>query len=345
MSLINPLATANTLLPASATLNLRESREQNLRSDQVIKVSVLEGGLEKALLQLGSRQVWVDTERPLSTGQKVALRLVRTARGLEFHLLPMTLEDRVRQVIHLAGTPFELLPLLEDLADPANPLTRQLSPESRDAIRAGHIFFAGQTRETEGRYLKSLIRVLGLDLEQRLEAGNAPEALTSLKGVCLELLTQTKDREDPAIERVRKLYRVLEAHQIFRLRLAESGMFLLPLPLPLCEYGFLVAERQPRLEESEGHGAPCLLSLYLSLSSLGALNVDMLFEPRGLSLRIRCETTTVMEYLKGKGAKLGSVLKTCELVNLSFSCDARAAQAHLVTLLGKGGDAGLNARV
>jgi len=335
MTLINPLAAANTLVPAAATINQRESRDQHLRRDQVVRATVAEGGLERAVLQLGGRKFLVETETPLMTGQKLSLQIVENPKGVELRLLTFSLSDRVRQVLHLAGQSFDLLPLLEELAAPNHPLAKTLSPAAGDALQGALLFFSGQTEGTEGRFLKSLVRVLGLDLEQRLQQDPAGAPLANLKGAVLELLDRVQGQDIPTADRIRRLHQLIEATQIFRARLNEDGFLLLPLPFPFLDYGYLLAERHPR-----GNGdtprSGGMLSLYLQLSSIGALNINMLFDQRGLTLRIRTESRQSMAFLEGYRDELEQRLQPWRLAGLNFSSDATAPQQHLVNLLSGG---------
>lgn len=334
MTLINPLAAANTLPPAAATVNLRENRDQNLRNDQVVRATVAEGGLERILLQMGTKKFWVNTETPLTTGQKLSLQVFENNGEIELRMVQANLSDHLRQVLHLAGRSFDLLPLLEALANPNHPVFKYLSPTGQNALQGALLFFSGQTEGSDGRFLKSMVRVLGLDLEQRLANDKEGEILASLKGALLEIVDRSKGREGPLYDRVRRLHHLLEATQIFRARLAEEGTVLLPLPLPFIEYGYLVADRHPSGGQDEEHYEG-LLGMFLQLSSLGAINIHMLFDQRGLTLRIRTESDHVTAFIKSCVDELTTLLDSFHLVGLTVSSDAVPPQKNLIGLLNR----------
>jgi len=335
MTLINPLAAANTLIPAAATINLRENREQNLRNDQVIRATVAEGGMERALLQLGQRKFWVETETPLATGQKLALQIFEESGEIELRILSTSLSDRVRHVLHLAGRQFDLLPLLQELTDHNNLLFQELSPSAQNALQGALLFFNGQTEGSDGRFLKSMIRVLGLDFEQRLGKENDSQVLSNLKGASLELLSRLAGQEGPLADRIRHLHQMIEASQIFRARLAEDGLFFLPLPLPFLDYGYLIAERHPKqLKNNTSSGGK--ISLYLQLSSLGCLTIDLLFDQHGLTLKLTTENRKILDFLANQSTDLEQALQLFKLTRINFCCEASKPQQHLVNLLTAG---------
>lgn len=116
MTLIQP---SPPVLPVSSTAALtvnREGREQELRPEQVVRASVVEGGQEKVLLDMGHQRIWAESRVPLRTGQTLDLQVLQTVPQLQLRLLDTPLNERIGHALHLLSGKFDVLSLLTQLS-------------------------------------------------------------------------------------------------------------------------------------------------------------------------------------------------------------------------------------
>ena len=116
MTLIHP---SSPVLPVSSTAALtvnREGREQELRPEQVVRASVVEGGQEKVLLDMGHQRIWAESRVPLRTGQTLNLQVLQTVPQLQLRLLDTPLNERIGHALHLLSGKFDVLALLTQLS-------------------------------------------------------------------------------------------------------------------------------------------------------------------------------------------------------------------------------------
>lgn len=343
MSIINPLAAASTIAPPPVNLQVREEKEQNLRRDQVIRAAVAEGGSDRVLLEVGNRSFWVETNLPLKTGQKLNLEVFEGPEGLELRPVFPDLGDRILQSLHLLGERFELLPLLDQLLQSRQlPLPRSLE----STLEALQMLLTHDPEADAGVLFKHLGRILGLELEAGLNSGQIEEATTSLKGVLFQLAGREL-ANDPEIQRqAEHLLHLLEAFQFCRIKLFEDGNWLVPLPLPFLESGFLIAERHPQSpRDQEALEQSYRLTLHLKPEHLGCLKIDLLWQGQGLYLRIECARAETLASIQGQQQQLMDALQPMALKNLSFGSRAEEPANLLVHLVTRGRANALDERV
>ncbi len=341
MSLINPVTPPTPLTalnPMAAEPN--ESRRQELRADQIVQASVVEGGMERVLLELAGHRLRAETRLPLQAGQKLTLQVVRTSPQVELRVVENLLLERLGHAIHLLGEPRSLAALLDILPRPAGG-----GPEARTLVETllqgldpqGGKFF-------EGTPLKELARHLGLGLERALAAGDSQGATSGLKGALLALLPSLADGSPEALEGVRSWLQALELHQMCSLRLAEQGGWLLPLPLPFLEQGYLISERRRSGPDGEEEG-PFRLTLHLCLEGLGDLRVDLLSEAEGLYLRLACQSEEKASFVQSFREELAESVTALPLQGLAVSAGAEAPDRALLRRVLPEGNGVLDARV
>lgn len=123
MTLIHP---SPPVLPVSAAAPLavnREGRELELRPEQVVRASVVEGGQEKVLLDMGQQRILAESRVPLRTGQTLNLQVLQTAPQLQLRLLDTPLNERIGHALHLLSGKFDVLSLLTQLSPGRPPQT------------------------------------------------------------------------------------------------------------------------------------------------------------------------------------------------------------------------------
>ncbi len=325
MTIINPIAVPNPINPATAVVPVpREGREHDLRVDQIVQASVAEGGLEKVLLELGYRRFWADTRVPLKTGQKLALQVMETSPRLELRIVADPLLERLGQVLHLLGQKLDVAALLQVMVKPGPGQPASPALPAAEAFREALARLGGEDGGGPWRQLLQLfLQRLGLDLESLLSRGQGQEALLTLKAVLLEAAAAKGESRPELADQAQRLVQALELFQLCNLRLAQQGSWVLPLPLPFLEEGFLLVDGRRPGRDGEEEG-PFLLSLHLRLQQLGALRVDFLQDAQGVSLRFLCETPETASFMAECQEDLRRGLEGVPLAGLVFAAGAQA---------------------
>ncbi|MCF6289684.1 MAG: hypothetical protein L3J03_01580 [Desulfobacterales bacterium] len=340
MSTITPI-TPNIPLPAAqAGFTPRESREQQLRVDQVVRATVSEGGHERVWLNIGRQRFLAKTEIPLKTGMNLTLLVSRTSPRLEFQVLADPLDSRIRQKLHLLEGPWSLDGLSALMSDP-----EVSSPGSRE-VWARFLELRGAADQAVAGELARLSARLGLDYEALLAQGQAAGAATTLKRL-LEDARKSGNRpeKESSCEKIESFSGLFELWQLIRLKLAQRSVEFQPLPLPRIEQGFLLAERgEGAVPDDKGKDERSWrVTVHLQMSGIGPLQVDFLWERSGLFLRFHCATQAQASFLSGRRAELGRSVTALPLKGAAFSVGAPAPATVLAQLLA--GDGVLDERV
>jgi len=167
-------------------------------------------------------------------------------------------------------------------------------------------------------------------IQLRIEQGDLRGALELMRAATLAFIGGEARRELAAAEEVSEVLQGLEALQLARVKLSQEGTIFLPLLFPFLEHGFLVSERRPGSRDGEGEELPCMLSLHLRLQGLGNLQVDLLYENKGILLRIQCEDESALEFVRSYRDELEEALSIEKLYGISFSLGSQDSSAELV---------------
>ncbi|MBN2644185.1 MAG: flagellar hook-length control protein FliK [Desulfuromonadaceae bacterium] len=286
ISLVPP--PAMTIQPVAATQHIAQALEHNLLPYQFIQASVAETDGRQVLLDMGQQKLWAQAQTDLQTGQKLNLQVLSTEPRLLFQLLPASLDRRLLGLLHLFDHRTELgaqlSALLAEVKDGA-------TPEQLEALQRLTQQLSGQGRSVPtpaAQDLAGLVRMLGLDFEGRLYHGQLEDVRQGLKGILLAL--QQEDGQAEAVrENAGQLLQQVELLQVCRARLAQDGVLFLPLPFDFLDQGYALIEEHPQSEGKEGDGETRYsLTLNVTMSQLGAINVHMLLEGKNLFVRLRC---------------------------------------------------------
>ncbi len=106
MTIVNPLVSSHVVIQATTTATRPEERQNDLRVEQIVRATVVEGGLDKALLDLKGQKVLIQSEQELQTGQKLQLQVLTTHPKLSFKLLATPLESHLASLLPLLAKPF-----------------------------------------------------------------------------------------------------------------------------------------------------------------------------------------------------------------------------------------------
>lgn len=333
MSVINPLAAIVQMAPTSAFHPPREGREHDLRVHQIVRGTVAEGGQERVLLELGNRRLWAETGLPLQSGQVLTLRVMSLTPQLELKLVEDPLAERLGRLLHLIGEKWDVATVLRSLlvtgAAPS-PFATGLRPALDQFLQV----LQTSPEALTGGSLRDLLRILG--------PGGAKDEIVSLRELLLATQAQLLGVHDDKAEAVARLLQQLELTLLCQARLAQSGQTLHFLPLPFVETGYLIADQGSAAPESK---APATLSLHLTLSGLGDLQIDFLHEAPGVFLRFSCSSPETMAFLSDFHEELRTGLGDLPLRGLAFVTGAENPVQALLRRLLPDGAGVLNTRV
>ncbi len=233
-----------------------------------------------------------------------------------------------------SGKGIEPAPLLQSAGQFSPTVLASLDPVTRNVFES---FFATQQSilggKDGGAALKELIGRLGLNLEHLLARGDKDGAAQTLKAALLDL-AHTFAGSEKIAEGTGRLISALELFQLTQVHSGTDNNYILPLPLPFVEQGYLLIERDGRDSESGGQDpAGKRFSLHLTMSDLGNLRIDFLRNAEGLFIRFAADSKEKAEFLAGFEDELQSSITTAPLIGLSFSGGAPDPISDLIRRL------------
>lgn len=203
-------------------------------------------------------------------------------------------------------------------------MSQQLSDQLLASLRP--LLAEPDVAQLAGR-LGILSQLLGLNLEAELLRGRTREALSSLKLALLDHVQDLAPQEQEALHR-------LELFQVCRARLADQGQLFLPLPLAYIEEGFLLVEQNDTADHKADTADESVhMALYLRLSALGNVKIDILAEPGGLRLRVIGEDPQRVNFLESLSERLRGQLQQLPLRSLSFATGVETPTRELLKKL------------
>ncbi len=120
MTLVNPIATPNPVVQTgNVQLTTPEERQVDLRLEQIVRATVVEGGLDRALLEMNHRHYRAQSDLELQTGQKLTLQVLQTHPKLEFRVLQDPLGGRLSQLLPLLTKSYDWSGLVGQLQQQA----------------------------------------------------------------------------------------------------------------------------------------------------------------------------------------------------------------------------------
>lgn len=122
MTIVNPNLPTNLFqLTSLQPVSRQEVRQLDLRLEQIVRVTVVEGGMDEALLDLNHQQFKVRTDQELQAGQQLLLQVLKTHPRFEFQTLNASLNDRLQRLLPLLTKPYDWGRLVESLKPPLEP--------------------------------------------------------------------------------------------------------------------------------------------------------------------------------------------------------------------------------
>jgi len=107
MNIVNPNLPVNLFIqPSSQSVLSVDLRQLELRLDQVVLAKVIEGGMDKALLELNDQNYRAQSEKELQVGQQLRLQVLQIQPRLEFRVLPEMTGNRLVNLLPLLTHPY-----------------------------------------------------------------------------------------------------------------------------------------------------------------------------------------------------------------------------------------------
>ncbi|HHB75830.1 MAG TPA: hypothetical protein ENK84_04730 [Desulfobulbus sp.] len=176
-----------------------------------------------------------------------------------------------------------------------------------------------RTKNIDGPDLQQFIERLGTNLEHLLAAGKKEEAAKTLKSTLLEISHNLSENK-PLQQQADQLTSTLELFQLLQIRLAGESAFVLPLPLPFLNQGFLLVEPDQHQSGQEQQGDPNgkKYSLHLQLEGLGNLRIELQQQKTGMRIRFFSQDAERTQFVADHRQELGQWLTAAPLESVQF---------------------------
>lgn len=323
MTIINPLTTVRSLLPAVTAAASPEARQFGLQAGQMVQATVAEGGLTTVSLDLDRQRFQAKTEMPLETGEKLRLLVVETSPQLKLRLIRDSLLERLTHSIHLLDDKWSMTKLLSRLHKRDGSQTES----SAKLLTLLETLFSSSSPLPSGPQLANLLRKMGLTLESDLAHDPEKVEKENLKSTLLAMQKNLPEQDAELEDSLNRLLHKIELFQLCNLRLERQGAFLIPLPLPFLENGYLVMEDGGGEKKNP---AQAKITLHLELQGLGELRIDLLQDEGGLFLRFTCPGQKEVEFIAGFESELRSMLTGMPLYGTSYGCGSCQVDKDLI---------------
>jgi hypothetical protein len=224
-----PPSSTNLLVQAVSTVTRAsrdEQQQHNLLLHQMVRVTIQEGGQEKAPLQFGDRRLWVKTDTSLKAGDALNLQVVETQPNLAFNITEPNLLERLGHSLHLFGNRLDALTLLPAILKEREPGSNNLGPQVRDGLAQLLNLLQKDPNELDGSALSSPPKKLGLYHEAELLAGRPQDAEASLKNALGQLGVRQEHLRGQLMSHLEPLYAAIAKLPEFILLSTQSTFSL-----------------------------------------------------------------------------------------------------------------------
>ncbi|MFV0436190.1 MAG: hypothetical protein ACK5PS_02170 [Desulfopila sp.] len=301
------------------------------QAGKVLKATVLERLPNNTfLLQVGENRLTARSEIPMRTGQDLQLQLLTSSPQITFKVVDATLQHLFNRPLTLIGQPIDIASLAA-LVRESPSLSSQLSATGRQTLEQ----LASQQQQlvhegiTSGSLLKQILDSLGLAFEKMLAQSDGTGAAKTLKATLLELATIGKSGQ--LSDTFLRHLSTLEFFQLAQLQSQASQHFISPLPLPFLEQGFLTVEQSdPSVSNNDYAGQEYRFSLFLRVTPLGNLRIDLFHNREGLSIRFLAEDQDKADFLDRYSKDLRENITESPVQRITFAAGAPDPATELI---------------
>jgi hypothetical protein len=321
----------------------QEGRQLDLQLNQIVRATVTEGGVNNVELDMNRLRFRASSKTPLIAGQKLQLQVIQTHPHIELKILDKAeLQYLFRAISHFGQQKgFSLL--WRHFFSQEKSILQHISPQAHQPLQLLQNMLLSQPDHLLGKNLARIGRMIGLDMEALLAQGQIDEGAKTLKGILLALSQGCQDNSPEAKERD-SLVKTIEMWQIFQLRLAEKGLFFLPLPLAFLEQGYMLVGNSNEEDKAQDTAHKSFwLSLHLRLSALGNIDALLSFEQSGCNIHILCETVQVAQYMSQFKRQFIEQMEQQTISNVIIDVGAKDPERNLLSYLQPDCESFLNA--
>ncbi len=317
-----PIITLNFAPPTSTTSHCKqESQSLNLGPYQIVRATVLEGGMNTIELELNRLRLNAQTQIPLKGGQRLQLQVQNTSPYIELKILNQDLLENIFKRIQSIGEKFDLASFLSQLRSKYESVDPNLSFSSNSNLS---FLFSGLIKNQDqitGKFLSSLSRLLGLKTEALLAEGQVEENLTNLKTSLMKIVLQ-EDGNPTLQTKSKALIQHLELFQLCQIKLFQDNILFLPLPFSFLQQGFALLEKQSG-ESGGKEQESCRVSIHLKLKTLGNLELRLLYQDSKIFIRILCQDQEIVDIMNKAKEEFKSTVTTIKIENLTIGLGAQ----------------------
>lgn len=335
MAAITPLTSITRVSSATSQTGRQSQGEYRPVPGRIFNAQVLEAqGEDLFLLDIAGKQLTATTKAPLAAGQSLRLQVIQSTPQIELKIITQPQDQFFGRSLTLLEKNFNLSDLFSALTEQPSADIATLSTPTRNIL---NLFSTLQQQKTinpndSGTVLKQFIDKLGLSLEHMLADQDGASAAENLKAALLEIANTFRNSENLA-ENTGKILNTIELFQLAQLYNTQDRQFILPLPLPFIEKGYLVVEYEEN-NSQEGNNPENRkynrFSLYITMSDLGNMQIDFLQTKEVLYLRLRTDSEEKTMFVKQFSEQLQETLSGAPQINISFSSDAPDPIANLL---------------
>ncbi len=332
--------------PTTSRSGDRNKGENFLKPGQLLNAMVLETkGANRFLLDISGQHLTAESRAALTSGQTLQLQVVKTTPQIELKIVTSTPDQFFGRSITLLGKNIDLTELFQAFKQQTPSPTSTLPPPTRNILNN---FFALQQEilsdKNGGTVIKRLIDQLGLGFESALARGDKAAAGGSLKAALLDIANIFQNVENIA-ESTTRLLTIIELFQLAQVHNQSDRQFILPLPLPFIEQGYLLVkyndgnkydDRDSNLEKR--------FSLHLTMAELGNIQIDLLKIEDALYIRFRTDSQEKADFVALFSEQLKNAVSGTGHINLSFSADAPDPITDLIRQLIPEGNSIINTK-
>ncbi len=304
------------IIPTKALQSSQDPPVSILRTmtpGRVLKIAVIQGGKENALLQWGDLQFRAESKVPLQEGRKLNLLVTENSSRIKLKILE-NFPQELRTYWPLLTEKNVVSRLLETLMSQPHLLGKTLKPD----VSKGLELFQALQESSEALGIErvvQLLRMLGMNCS-KTRAGHGPEG-DILRSCLEEVLAGLKEPDSDLGRKLETILAGLQKNTMTGQGGKEPEAYFTLLPLPFLEKGFLVFQREGA-ENQTTEDVPWRLSLVLETESLGEMQIDFLEEKNGLLIKFMSASSAVREHMESCQEEFKEIFRTVPLRGLTF---------------------------
>lgn len=324
METVKPL---QPIAPASNTSSQGKNRKQRsflFSSGIILQAKVIaDEGDNTFVLDFARLRLKALADAHLTVGQSLQLQVKQMKPQLIFEIIEDALPTLLRKSLTLLDKNIDLSSLIESQEYQLG--AHEISSRSRQSLERYHNLQqsgAGILHDQGGFVLKELLETLGLQLEAFLARDNKERAAQTLKASLSEIRHTFFEASNIARD-ANRLLAMIEMFQLIQLQGGNDTLFILPLPFPFLERGYLVVAYDHKESDTQGEEKTAyFFSLHLTIEPLGNMRIDFELIDQVLCIRIRSVSQEVSAFIAQYQEELRNMITLTEKTRISFAADA-----------------------